>query len=318
MDVLGRNVALADLARRQHGLLTWSQLLGHGVGGDTVGLWLASGRLERVAPEVYRIGGVPESWLQSVMAATLDSGGWASHRTAAALHGLDGHQGTIIEIVVERWRRSGRRPPYVVHETKDLRGSDMTTVRGIPCTSLVRTLVDLPAVAHFFRAGQALDDALRKDDAVLIQVRRRFVEVARRGRNGTTAMRALLNERDGEYIPPGSSFEARTLRLIREAGLDEPTKQLKVSDDDFVAFLDFGWLELQYWLECDSLAHHSGKRAHEWDRARRRRLKAIGWDGVEVTYDDVTKRPSAVGRELSGLLDARRSLLASISRAEAD
>lgn len=49
--------------------------------------------------------------------------------------------------------------------------------------------------------------------------------------------------------------------------------------------------DLRAWhRECDSMAHHSGTRAHEWDRMRRRRLKAPGWDLVEVTYDDVTLR----------------------------
>jgi hypothetical protein len=37
-----------------------------------------------------------------------------------------------------------------------------------------------------------------------------------------------------------------------------------------------------------------------WDRARRRYLKRLGWDTVEITYDDVTKRRRTTGRELYG------------------
>ncbi len=65
--------------------------------------------------------------------------------------------------------------------------------------------------------------------------------------------------------------------------------QHAVRDGDFVAYLDLAWPAVRWAVECDSLAHHSGKRAHEWDRARRRRLKRLGWDVVEVTYDQVTR-----------------------------
>jgi hypothetical protein len=51
---------------------------------------LGSGRWERVLPRTYRLVGVPGSFEQQVVAATLWSGGVASHETAAAAWGLDG------------------------------------------------------------------------------------------------------------------------------------------------------------------------------------------------------------------------------------
>jgi hypothetical protein len=243
--------------------------------------------IERVAPAVYRLNGAPDSWYQRVMRATLDSEGWASHRTSAALHTLDGHNGSVIEVVVERWRRSSRHDGYSVHETKDLRGVDLTTRHGIPCTSVVRTVLDLPAVEHPFRAEQALDDACRKDADLLPVVRERFLQVARRGRNGTTVMRGFLNERPGGYIAPGSDFERLALRAIDEAGIEKPVKQFKVEDGDFVAYLDISWPQWKFAMECDSLAHHFSKAAQTWDRRRRRRLKRLGWEVTEWTYDEV-------------------------------
>jgi hypothetical protein len=68
-----------------------------------------------------------------------------------------------------------------------------------------------------------------------------------------------------------------------------------------VAYLDLGWPAIKWGVECDSLAFHSGKKAHESDRARRRRLKQLGWDLVEVTYDDITKQPVETGRQLRAL-----------------
>jgi len=275
------------LAARQHGLLTYKQLRGLGVPDATIAGWIRQMRLERVAPAVYRIAGAPNTWYQRVMRAVLDSGGWASHRTAGALQDMDGHNGSVIEVLVERWRRSSAHDGYKVHETKDLRGVDLTTRHGIPCTSIVRTLLDLPAVEHPFRAEQALDDSCRKDADLLPILRERFLQVARRGRNGTTVMRGFLNERPGGHITVGSSFESTALRHIHAAGIDTPVKQFKVEDGDFVAFLDISWPQWKFAMECDSLKHHFSKAAQQWDRRRRRHLKRLGWEVAEWSYDEV-------------------------------
>jgi hypothetical protein len=221
------------------------------------------------------------------MRAALDSGGWASHRTAAALRGLDGHDGREIEVLVERWKRSSRHEGYIVRETKDLRAVDLDEVRGIPCTSLVRTLIDLPAVEHPFRAEQALDHACRVNAGLLPAVNGRFLQLARRGRNGTTVMRGLLAERTGIYIPPASTFEKCALRWIAAAGIEMPVKQHQVVDGDFTAYLDLSWPDLLFAMECDSLAFHFSKAAQEWDRKRRRHLKRLGWEVAEYSYDEV-------------------------------
>jgi len=278
---------LFAIAARQHGLVTYSQLRAKGIPDASIEQWCVQGRIERVAPAVYRVGGAPATWLQRVMRATLDTGGLASHRTAAALHRLDGHNGSVIEVVVERWKRSSHHEGYLVHETKDLRAVDVAVVDGIPCTSLIRTLLDLPAVEHRFRAEQALDHACRLDADLLGVVHARFLQIARRGRNGTAVMRDLLNERTGAYIPPGSQFERLAIDAITAAGIEPPVRQLKIVDGDFTAYLDLAWPHVRFAMECDSLAHHFSRAAQDWDRRRRRRLKALGWEVAEWTYADV-------------------------------
>jgi len=287
-------------AAKQHGLITLRQLLKIGFAESTVLAFERRGLFERFAPAVYRVGGAPATWRQMVMMATLDSGGWASRRTSAALHNVDGHRGTVVEVLVERWKRSSQHRGYTVHEAKDLRGCDLTRRDGIPCTSLVRTLLDLPAVEGLFKCEQALDDSCRKHPEILDAVRARFVQVARRGRNGTRIMRVMLSERPGGYIPPGSTFEKLALRWITQARLEVPEKQVKVVDGDFTAFLDLAWPRLRFAMECDSLTHHFSKAAQAWDRRRRRHLKRLGWEVVEYTFDEV--KSGAFIPELSELL----------------
>lgn len=294
--------AAADLCRRQHGVATRQQLAQLGISNSEMARWVRWRLLEWVDCEVIRAFGAPCTWRQRVMTACLTTGGLASHRTAAALHGLDGFRPGIIEVVTERWQRR-RRSAWRVHETKDLRGVDHAAVDGIPCTSLVRTLVDLPAVCGMDHAGQALDHACRRDDDVLLAARQRFIEVARRGRNGTVKMRHLLNERLADPIREGSRFETRALRLIVDAGLARPEKQFRVDfADGSVAFLDLAWPDRMVCVECDSLAHHFGKRAFAKDRQRRRKLSLAGWNVYEYTYDDVVRRGDQVVRELRSAL----------------
>jgi hypothetical protein len=203
--------ALDDLARAQYGLLTRDQLRTAGASPQAIGRAVAAGHLVEHRPGVYRLPGTPRSWDQDVMAACLSiPGSLASHRTSAALRRLDGFRPGVIEVVVERWTRRRRSPLFIVHESKDLRPVDADVVRGIPCTSLVRTLVDLPAVAPEFRARQAIDHAARNDRAILERVRDRHLEVARRGRNGTRVLRAILEDRLGGDALPGSWFEETT------------------------------------------------------------------------------------------------------------
>ncbi len=291
-----------DVFRRQHGVASRDQLVATGISRSDLARWVRWGLVEWADHEVARCFGAPRSWRQRVMVACLTTAGLASHRTAAALHGLDGFPPAIVEVVTDRWRRR-RRGAWRVHETKDLRDVDLDVVDGIPCTSLVRTLVDLPGVCGIDHAGQALDHACRRDDQVLLAVRQRFVEVARRGRNGTVKMRALLNERLADPVREDSRFETKALRLLANAGLPTPVKQHPVDlGDGTRAHLDLAWPARKVCMECDSVAHHFGKRAFTKDRHRRRQLKLLGWDAFEYTYEDVTRRGDMVVRELRAAL----------------
>ena len=293
-----------DHTRAHHAVATWDEARGLGVSPDDLLAWHRAGRLLHPAPNVYVVAGAPPTWRQRVRVAAGSSAGWASHRTVAAVRDLDGFPPRTIEVLVPYGSRR-RRGDWVVHETRALRGVDLDEVDGIPCTSVARTIIDLAAVAHPFQVGLALDDASRRWPGTLDAVELRARELARRGRRGIPTIRALLDERAGRGRYTDSGFETRAVRMMRAAGLPEPVLQHTVRDGQFVAHLDLAWPKIMWAVECDSLAHHSGKRAHEWDRRRRRRLKALGWDVVEITYDDVTLRRAQTARELADLYRAR-------------
>src|SRR3954470_21640887 len=81
---------IADVARRQHGVVARWQLLDLGIGEYAVRHRLRAGRLHAVFPGVYAVGHRRLTRRGHWMAAALACGPAAvlSHRTAAALHGV--------------------------------------------------------------------------------------------------------------------------------------------------------------------------------------------------------------------------------------
>lgn len=90
---------LAAYSARHHGVVSLQKARDLGVSAAEIKNFLRSGRLERRATEVYAVSGSPSTWHQRAMVATASSSGWASHRTAAALWGLDGFTRRQIEVL---------------------------------------------------------------------------------------------------------------------------------------------------------------------------------------------------------------------------
>jgi hypothetical protein len=270
-----------------------------------LGMFERARRLRQAAPSAYVIAGSQDTWRQRAMIAAVSAQGWISHRSAAVLWQIGPPDHKRLEVLVPHGPRRVKRS-WKVHSTRRLASVDEDVVDNIPCTAVPRTLIDLAAVAHPFVVNKALDDACRRWPEMLDLVTARFRELAGRGRRGTRLMRSMLEERLGTSFTQ-TDFEEITRKLAVSVGLPPPTPQCLVRDDEGPMYLDLGWPDIRWAVECDSLAWHSGKNAHEGDRARRRRLKALGWDLVEVTFDDVTKRATQTSDQLRTLYDLRKA-----------
>ena len=253
---------VAAHAEARHGVIGWHAARDLGAPESTIATWVDTDRLQRPAPGALVVVGTPKTWRQRLAIATVSGGGWGSHRAAATLRQLDGFPPRQIEVITPYGRRR-KRTAWVVHESRTLRGVDLDEVDGIDCTTTARTLLDLPATSHPFLVSQALDHACRRESGMLDAVVQRHLEVTRRGRRGTRLFDRLLAERLGTGRFADSGFERRALAVVRAAGLPEPVLQHTVRDGDFVAHLDLAWPRVRWAIECDSLAHHSGKQAHE-------------------------------------------------------
>ena len=106
---------MAAIADRQFGLVTLAQLNQLKVTRHQRERLLATSQIVRVAHDVYRVSSAPFTWQARIAAAQLALGPDAivSHRSAAALYGLDGFdQQRIVHLSIPA-ERSPRKPANV-------------------------------------------------------------------------------------------------------------------------------------------------------------------------------------------------------------
>jgi hypothetical protein len=142
--------AIAELARRQHGVVGRAQLRTLGLGDDAIDWQVRRRRLHRVHRGVYVVGYPHLSRNGHFMAAVLACGEGAalSHFSAADLWGLLSTEGKV-HVTAPTCRR---RPGLVVHRAL-LDEDEVRKRAGIPVTAPARTLIDLADIAPAARSS---------------------------------------------------------------------------------------------------------------------------------------------------------------------
>src|SRR5579875_4097378 len=119
------------LVRRQHGRITWAQLMSLGAPRGTIGTWIRDGRLTRVLPRVYAVGHTAPSQAADLWAAVLYAGPGAmlSHASAAHHRGLIMYPPGVIHVSTPREKVRSIGGVVTVHPQRQLARS---THAGIP------------------------------------------------------------------------------------------------------------------------------------------------------------------------------------------
>lgn len=299
------DAAIGRLASEQHGIITRHQALKLGLGRGAIESRRRTSRWLDVERGVYLIHGAPLTWHAKLTARCLALDAVASHRSAAALHGLDRFDSGLVEISVPRWRRVPRGGS-IIHESTDLHLFEPQMINGVPTTPIGRLAVDLGAVIEFDRYQRAVTEMVRRKMVTWEDLLDQLIRHSRRGRNGVGVLRALLDERFGADVGD-SVLEGAFLRELHRRGLPRPVAQLTVRDHaGFVARVDFAYPELRIAIELDGQAWH-GESVFDADREKRLRLVASGWTVVEITWRMLLDDPAKVFRRLERLIRTARN-----------
>jgi hypothetical protein len=280
---------LAKMAARSHGVVTRAQLLHAGVTSDEIAHRVRTGALQRVHPGVYRVGHRARSVEATFLAAVWACGGRAvlSGRAAAHVWGLIKGPAPAPEVTAPTKRRAEgvltRRGEHI----------EATTHRGIPITTVPRTLVDLAAHLPLDALARACHEAGVLHDTTPSQVE--AVLAKRPLTKGARNLRAVLR---GDMPVTLSELERRFQKRLREAGLPLP----KTNKRAHGRRVDCRWPDHRLTVELDSYRYHSSRHAWEQDRRREREARARGDEFRRYTYGDVVESPRLMLAELRALL----------------
>src|SRR5436190_12307521 len=271
----------ARIASRQHGVVTRKQLIAAGVRSSAIDRRIEKGLLIRQHPGVYRVGHAAPSIEATYMAAVLAGGDGAFLAGRAAAH-------------LMRLLKGAPPPPEVIarkerlikgvgtRRSRQLDHREGIKFRGIPCTTVARTLVDVAGVLPKAALARAVHEA-----GVLYRTQPEDIEavLARRpNAKGATDLRQVLR---GDTKVALSKLERRFLRLLRENNLQLPETNTLVGG----RYVDCRWPKQKLTVELDSYRYHGSRHAWEQDRKRERQARARGDDFRRFTWADVVEDP---------------------------
>ena len=302
LDQPNPDAAIAEVAARQHGVVSRWQLDHAGLGPNAIARRVRIGWLHRMHRGVFAVGHPPLTrearWMGAVLAC--GDGAGISHACATALWEVRPYNGVWIDITVPSRAGRARRDRIRLHRSSIFSADDVTTHRGIPVTTIARTLLDVAATF----TGPALARTIEQTE-----IRRLFdlaaVEqtIARHPnhRGVTPLRRALALYRDDEFTR--SELEKAFLALCDAHGIPRPLVNHIVEGKE----VDFFWPDQRVIVETDGRETHFTIAAYEGDRARDAYLLTLGYRVLRFTELQVGLDGVTVAERLAAVLATRAS-----------
>jgi very-short-patch-repair endonuclease len=278
---------VAAIAAGQHGVVTAAQLGLLGVSRRAIVGKERAGWLHRVHQGVYAVGHVSLSqegrWMAAVLACLGHRGrapgeAFLSHRSAAALWGMLPANSDVIDVAIIGEAGREKHKGVRVHRPRTLEVGMTANRNSIPVTDPARTIADL-----------------------------RRAKPARGGVSPGTLRQAM---RQAAYLglslgptpgdPTRSELEQDFLDLCAKRRLPRPDVNVKIGP----LTVDFLWRDARLVVETDGYRAHGSEVAFKDDKRRDLRLRALGYDVVRLTYDQVKNEPQTVAATLLDLLAA--------------
>jgi very-short-patch-repair endonuclease len=287
-----------ELVRRQHGVISRSQLFELGYTRDAIKHRIARGRLRRVGRGVYAVRGPELTAHGRWMAAVLSCGRGAalSGESAAVLWQVRRWNGGPTEVSVPA--ETARRARGLIVRRRVLDASDVTSRHGIPVTTPVLTLIDLAARLGRDHLEAAINEA-DKYDLVHPDELRAALDTAP-SRPGVARLRDVLDRRT--FTLSRSRLERRFLPICRKVGLPKPETQAIVNGFE----VDFYWPDLGLVVETDGLRYHRTPAEQSKDRLRDQAHTAAGLTQLRFTHAQVVFSREQVESTLASVAERVR------------
>jgi hypothetical protein len=238
-------------------------------------------RHTRMFPDVYHVRGLTPSLNDRIY------GAWLWSRRRAVIGGLSaaamlGAPWIADDIPIELVWDNTHPPAGIVTRNDTLAPDEVERFGRLPVTTCARTAFDLGRRLDRDEAVARLDAlawARRFDPQDVWSLAARYPRA-----RGRSALRIALPLVDGGA---GSPRETWLRLLLIDNGYPAPETQIPIYDQDgLIGVSDMGWRRLQIAVEYDGDYHRTDRRRYVKDQRKLRRLRALGWDVVQVIAED--------------------------------
>ena len=274
---------VADLAGRQFNRFSREQLFELGMSPDAIYQRVDSGRFVNVEEGVFAVAPVLEhdDWGKWMGATLTAPGSRLSLGWAGFAWGFWYRPSGLITVT-----RPGSGGPRRLSGVRAYRSmtveAESTHHRGIPITTVERTLLDMTRYASDAALARGVREAVR--ELTTLEALATFT-LERSKRRGARRMLRVLNLYSGLPIEGArSSSEVKALLVLREAKRPMPRLNIKIAGEE----ADLSWAEIKLIVEVDGGPYHQdvgedARKAAAW--------RAAGWTVRRIPADDVYDRP---------------------------
>jgi very-short-patch-repair endonuclease len=289
---------------RNSGLATVADLLALGVTREQLRRWARNRQVTAIARGVYS----PTSWLKRMAedprrmhaiavgaAIRRNPGLVASHESAAYLHGLDLLLPTGTTVPRVTLTRRPQEPSRSLVRGTLIRVARMpndhvTTIFGIPVTTVARTVMDIARTTGFMEGVVAADSALHKHVAVKVEFAIILKDCAQW--KGIVQARQVLGFADGR-----AESVLESVARVRFAQYRIPTPALQVNisgAQGFIGRADFCWDEYRTIAETDGALKYEerGRERARAQLARDEKFHDAGWGTFHFTWREIYHEPA--------------------------
>jgi hypothetical protein len=281
-----RDARIAELAGRQFNRVSRSQLFELGLSADAIAHRVGAGRLVIVEQGVLAVAPVlDDDWGRWAGATLTAPQTFLSNASAAAASGFWSRVRQFETVTRPGCGGPRRHGGLLVFRSRALDG-ETTTLRGLPITTVPRTLLDLARDPRLSDAAlaRALREAVRLKVTTLEAVAQ-FALERRQRRGSRRLLRAAARYAGLPLERARSGAEVRALEILRAADKPLPELNVRIAGEE----ADLSWPQWRLIVEVDGGPFH----LDVGEDARKEALwRAAGWTVRRIPSDDVYEHPA--------------------------
>lgn len=304
------DVEIAELASAQCSLFSRRQAIALGATRSMVQHRVRARRWLVMAPGVYSMPGVAQSWHRQLWIAYLHAGprSAVSHEAAAALHGLLNYPPGAVTLIAPHGDHHRASRFARVHQSRDISPGHLTRVDGLPVTTIARTFCDLSSTSRRGRLERAIDDAHLARRCSVPDVLKLATTLSRPGKPGLRQLLDILEARGSGAAVPESELERVLAKVLVDGGFTGFTIQHELPWRPRVPNrVDILFSDDKAIIEADSRRWHGRVDSMVEDRRRDRDAQNHGYRVYRFLYEEVIYDRDEIWRVLRAAVGARDS-----------